>query len=566
MAILRLLMVVTLTGFTVMLVPVPAPAQQPTGVIPGQYIIELRSGEVPAARSAALSREHGLGVLHVYQNAFHGFAATVPPARLARLQADPSIVSITEDREVFADSQTVPTGVRRIEAAPREKNATARIDGVDERVDVDVAILDSGIGFVSDLNRREGTVCTGSTGSNDLYGHGTHVAGTVGAIDNGDGVVGVAPGARLYAVKVLGDGGTGSWSGVICGIDWVTANAGVIDVANMSLSGGGSDDGNCGITNNDAVHKAICASVRAGVTYVASAGNSSSSASGYIPAAYDEVITVSALADSDGTPSGDSFAATSNYGADVDLAAPGVDILSTGASGGTALKSGTSMAAPHVAGSAALYRATHPGAAPATVKSWLLGEAEANRIGDSRHPEPITNVNDGAPWSAPTPTPTPTPNATATSTATPTRTATPVSVPTATATRTATAPATSTPAPTATPSPSVHVGDLDAASTRLTKGQWTAAVTILVHNGAEQPVAGAVVRGTFTQGSWTAAVSCTTAGDGRAVCALGSSFPARDSQAGFRVDSVVNPSLPYRPAANHDPDGESNGTSITIAK
>jgi subtilisin family serine protease len=237
------------------------------------------------------------------------------------------------------------------------------------------------------------------------------VAGTIAAINNTVGVVGVAPEAKLWAVRVLDNVGSGSWSSVICGIDFVTskapANGGPITVANMSLGGAGSDDGNCGNTNNDALHKAICRSVAAGVTYVVAAGNSAADAAGFVPAAYDEVITVSALSDSDGKSGGtggapscrtgeqdDYFASFSNFGADVDIAAPGVCILSTWKGGGYNTISGTSMASPHVAGAAALYIATHSGATPAQVKDALIAAQESGPIpGDpDKTKEGVVNV------------------------------------------------------------------------------------------------------------------------------------------------------------------------------
>jgi subtilisin family serine protease len=192
----------------------------------------------------------------------------------------------------------------------------------------------------------------------------------------------MAPGARIWPVKVLTDAGSGLNSDVICGIDYVTAHASQIEVANMSLGGSGSDDGNCGNTNQDAMHKAICRSVAAGITYAVAAGNDSENAANSTPAAYDEVITVSALADFNGVPGGgapstcrsdvdDTFASFSNFGSDVDIIAPGVCINSTWMLGGYNTISGTSMASPHVAGGAALYKATHPTATPAAVKAAL---------------------------------------------------------------------------------------------------------------------------------------------------------------------------------------------------
>ena len=192
----------------------------------------------------------------------------------------------------------------------------------------------------------------------------------------------MAPGARIWPVKVLSAVGIGLTSEVICGIDYVAANASQIEVANMSLGGAGSDDGNCGNTDGDAQHRAICTAVSRGVTFVVAAGNDSADASGFVPAAYDEVITVSALADFNGQPGGgaastcradgdDTLADFSNFGADVDLIAPGVCIDSTYMMGGYDTLSGTSMASPHVAGGAALYKANNPGASPAQVKSAL---------------------------------------------------------------------------------------------------------------------------------------------------------------------------------------------------
>jgi subtilisin len=226
-------------------------------------------------------------------------------------------------------------------------------------------------------------------------GHGTHVAGTIAAKDDATGVVGVAPGARLHAVRVLDNRGSGSWSSVICGVDWVTANAAEIEVANMSLGGDGREPSGAGCSTGDALHDAVCNSVGAGVTYAVAAGNDAADAAGSVPAAYDEVITVSALADFNGKPGGgaaatcradvdDTFADFSNFGADVDLIAPGVCINSTWKGGGYKAISGTSMASPHVAGAAALYKAAHAGASPSDVKTALqqAGNLDWNAVDD----------------------------------------------------------------------------------------------------------------------------------------------------------------------------------------
>jgi subtilisin family serine protease len=165
-----------------------------------------------------------------------------------------------------------------------------------------------------------------------------------------------------------------SW--IVCGVDWVTSqrdpadpDGAAIEVANMSLRDEGRDDGNCGYTVPDAEHRAICRSVAAGTTYIVAAGNDRTTTAPWRPASYDEVITVSAIADFDGQPGGlgpasctsfgahevdDTFADFSNYGGDVDIAAPGVCVLSTLRGSGYGRVSGTSMASPHVAGVAAL--------------------------------------------------------------------------------------------------------------------------------------------------------------------------------------------------------------------
>lgn len=375
-------------------------AVPPTGKVPDHYIVTLSSGADAATVANEMALQHGLTVGHVYSHSITGFSARIPAARLDMLLADPGVVSVTADEHVNinkkcatppcnggggdepppppSDPQVIPTGILRING---DLSSTLAGDGSGS-VDVDVAVIDTGISEHTDLNIAGGVNC--SKGKADRYsdgnGHGSHVAGTIAAMDNDHGVVGVAPGARLWAVRVLNNAGSGFLSDVICGIDYVTANADVIDVANMSLGGSGSDTGCSG----SPYHQAICNSVAAGVTYVVAAGNESDDAANHTPAAYDEVITVSALADFDGESGGlasstcrtdedDTFANFSNYGADVDIIAPGVCIESTWNDGAYNTISGTSMASPHVAGAAALYKASNPSATPDDVKAALLG-------------------------------------------------------------------------------------------------------------------------------------------------------------------------------------------------
>jgi subtilisin len=347
--------------------------------IPGAWIVTLDERSTPVRVAGDHARQHGAQVDHLYQHALKGYAARMSQQAASRVAQDPRVRSVQPDRVVTAFAQTVPTGIDRIDG---ELSSTVAGDGDGPAVDVDVAVIDTGIAKHADLTIVGGKNCSTGRSYDDGNGHGTHVAGTIGAKDDSNGVVGVAPGARLWAVRVLDNRGSGSWSNVICGVDWVTANNGLIEVANMSLGGGGSEPAGSDCTTGDSLHDAICRSVASGVTYAVAAGNSAADAKGFVPAAYDEVITVSALADFNGTSGGgaaatcrtdvdDTFADFSNYGADVDLIAPGVCISSTWKGGGYKTISGTSMASPHVAGAAALYKASHPDAGPAKVLTAL---------------------------------------------------------------------------------------------------------------------------------------------------------------------------------------------------
>ncbi|MBA3707866.1 MAG: S8 family serine peptidase [Planctomycetes bacterium] len=378
-------------------------------------IVVFKDGVDVETAITDLQNKHQVKADHHFATALHGFAGELG-VREAAIAADARVKYVVEDRILSLPpvrvagkptrppphtGQAIPTGVSRIHAA---SNALAHIDGIDvvaDRVDIDVAVIDTGIDLTHpDLNvsmSRQVSFVAGTTTANDDNGHGSHVAGTIGAIDNGVGVVGVAPGVRLWAVKVLNSRGSGYTSDIISGINYVADPVHGIEVANMSL--GGSVP-----TGPDPMHTAIAAAVAAGVVFVVAAGNSSADAQTSVPAAYDEVITVSAIADSDGKAGGvgpgtgygidDSFATFSNFGAPVDIAAPGVDIRSTYKAGGYTSMSGTSMASPHVAGAVALYLVGQRGSLPLGATSTPLEAKRALQFnGSLQETRPL--INDG---------------------------------------------------------------------------------------------------------------------------------------------------------------------------
>jgi len=324
-----------------------------------RHIVVLNEGVSPRE----LAQSHGLIPAFVYSKALNGMAGKIPADVIEKLRQDPRVKFVEKDQTSFAFAQSLPTGIDRINA----ELSIAKIDGVDERINADIAIIDTGVSSHSDLNVVSRVDCTNdlnpcSRGGSDTFGHGTHVAGTAAALDNDYGVVGVAPGANIWSVKVLGDDGSGWISWLIAGIDYVTANTGTIDVANLSLG--------CEC-KSAALDDAISKSVSSGVVYVVAAGNEAKDVSSFSPANHPDVITVSAIADFDGKPGSnaastclsdidDTFAFFSNYGREVEIAAPGTCILSTWHDGGYGILSGTSMAAPHVAGTVALYLSENP--------------------------------------------------------------------------------------------------------------------------------------------------------------------------------------------------------------
>jgi subtilisin len=342
-----------------------------------RYVVVLDEGVDPDAVAAYHEGFAGVSVVHRYRHALNGYAAEVSPSAVSALKADKRVDFVSADRVVRATAQTLPTGINRIDG---ELSSTVSGNGSGS-VNVNVAVIDTGIDpSHPDLNVVGGRDCAPGLGFNDLNGHGSHVAGTIAARDNGIGVVGIVPGANLYAVKVLTDAGAGLTTDIICGIDWVTSTrtdlnpSNDIVVANMSLGGGGTDDNNCGNSNNDAYHRSICNSTAAGVTHVVAAGNDGVDFRSTAPATYGEVLTVTSIADFNGQPGGgaaptcrtdvdDTASDFSNFAvlaADQNhtIAAPGTCIDSTYMLGMYDTLSGTSMASPHVAGVAALCIST----------------------------------------------------------------------------------------------------------------------------------------------------------------------------------------------------------------
>ena len=433
-------------------------------IIPGQYIAIIDTNMVPSNATVssfsiqgiaqqltgdATGLREGAGPTaelgYVYTEALAGFSFTVPnnkegDAVVLQIAASPYVLAVEPDRTIEAVShrkrrhkkkkkkvpvvspgevpapqqalfsgQTLPPGIARVGAA----NLGTTPIKVQLPSSVAVAVLDTGIDLSHpDLDVIAGRNCIAPNSLiTDVVGHGTHVAGTIGALNNNIGVVGVAPGTKIVAVKVLDDSGGGSWSSVICGLDWVRANAESfnIKVVNLSL-GGGDSGGDGGCTDqcqcNSALHTAVCqVSMLTGVTVVAAAGNSNQDFRAFVPATYPSVLTVTAIGDSDGRPGGkgaalscwksikdDRPASFSNYATTAEdrahtIAAPGVCIRSTYKNRSYATLSGTSMACPHVAGMVALCYGVRTstgvldgpcaGMSPSQIIQYMIQEAKA---------------------------------------------------------------------------------------------------------------------------------------------------------------------------------------------
>lgn len=430
---------------------------------------------------AARGRKH-----FVYERALKGFAATIPEAALDGLRRNPNVAYIESDAIVTASGTQSPAtwGLDRIDQRDLPLSGSYTYDtdgsGVTAYI-IDTGILFGHVEFGGRATTGYDAVTSGGTAA-DCNGHGTHVAGTVGGA-----TYGVAKQAALVAVRVLGCSGSGSTSGVIAGIDWVTNNAIKPAVANMSLGGSFSASLNTAVAN----------AVAAGVTFAVAAGNENTDACTRSPASAPNAITVAA------TTSGDARASYSNFGSCVDLFAPGSSITSAWYTSTTATNtiSGTSMASPHVAGVAALYLAANPGSAPTAVAAAVTGGATSAKV---------TSPGTGSP------------NLLLYSLLT----------------------GGSTPPPVI----SVHVQDISGAATPSGRKNWTARVTIAVRQvDGTTPVSSATVTGNWGGGA-TGATSCITGTDG--TCSVSRTQRTTLASVAWTVAGIAGAGMTYEGAQN----------------
>ncbi|MFJ7336374.1 S8 family peptidase [Streptomyces sp. NPDC101110] len=348
--------------------------------IPGSYVVvfkeapasgprtsRARAAEHSAASLAAArsARAHGGTIQSVFSTVLRGYAARMTPAEAARVAADPAVSYVQQDGvNSLSSTQSDPTwGLDRIDQRDLPLDKKYTVAGTAS--DVTVYVVDTGLRTTHSQFRGRASigvdkVADGGNGA-DCHGHGTHVAGTIGGKD-----FGVAKGVKLVAVRVLNCSGRASSSKIIAAADWITANATKPAVVNMSINGGA----------DDAEDQAIKRSIASGVTWVVSSGNDKTNACNNSPGRIREAVVVN-----NSTPD-DVRKSDSNFGPCTDLFAPGTGIISAGNRSDTATRSlsGTSMAAPHVAGAAALYLSAHPGATPAEVQNALINAATTGKV------------------------------------------------------------------------------------------------------------------------------------------------------------------------------------------
>jgi subtilisin family serine protease len=385
----QLATVILVTLFVAPLALAPIDAQQRGGgqsaaaklhrkgarAVPNQYIVvfrdgaELSRGDYAAVlgRMNAVLRGRGAVPEHVYADAILGFSAFMSEEDALAIAAEPAVEYVEEDSimEAVVTQTNATWGLDRIDQRDRPLNGTYTYTRTGSGVTA--YVIDTGIRRThSQFGGRAVhgfTAINDGRGSTDCNGHGTHVAGTIGGS-----TYGVAKAVRLVAVRVLSCSGSGSTSGVIAGVNYVTGNHTSTNpaVANMSLGGGASSSLDTAVRN----------SIADGVTYAIAAGNSNANAANFSPARVGEAITVGS------STSTDARSSFSNFGSVVDIFAPGSSITSAWSTSDTATRtiSGTSMATPHVAGVAARFLQGSPGASPATVRNTLVNESTTGRL------------------------------------------------------------------------------------------------------------------------------------------------------------------------------------------